>query len=147
MRKYSLLVIAVSVFVEQSIGFCPYTTFNGAIPGSNKDFVSVSGLVRRICGDPIRSKCNGVSFSPKFYSVAHTPPIGLPRFATTRYSSDDDDQEDLDFEDPAGVVGGGALRGEQDYYSMRDLQTMRVTRLKSMCEARCVMFSPVPQRS
>eukprot|EP00286_Rhodomonas_abbreviata_P026304 CAMPEP_0181301200 /NCGR_PEP_ID=MMETSP1101-20121128/7295_1 /TAXON_ID=46948 /ORGANISM="Rhodomonas abbreviata, Strain Caron Lab Isolate" /LENGTH=545 /DNA_ID=CAMNT_0023406485 /DNA_START=613 /DNA_END=2250 /DNA_ORIENTATION=+ len=34
------------------------------------------------------------------------------------------------------VVGAGALRGEQELYSMRDLQGMKVPRLRSMCEAR-----------
>jgi hypothetical protein len=34
------------------------------------------------------------------------------------------------------VLGGGALRGEQEAYSMRDLQSMKVPRLRSMCEAR-----------
>mmetsp|Transcript_41189 Transcript_41189/g.129386 ORF Transcript_41189/g.129386 Transcript_41189/m.129386 type:complete len:562 (-) Transcript_41189:362-2047(-) len=34
------------------------------------------------------------------------------------------------------IMGAGALRGEQDLYSMRDLQSMKVPRLRSMCEAR-----------
>jgi hypothetical protein len=34
------------------------------------------------------------------------------------------------------VIGAGALRGEQDAYSMRDLQSMKVPRLRSMCESR-----------
>jgi len=34
------------------------------------------------------------------------------------------------------VVGAGALRGEQEAYSMRDVQSMKVPRLRAMCEAR-----------
>ena len=32
------------------------------------------------------------------------------------------------------VVGAGALRGEQEAYSMRDVQSMKVPRLRAMCE-------------
>jgi len=34
------------------------------------------------------------------------------------------------------VVGAGALRGEQEEYSMRDVQSMKVPRLRAMCEVR-----------
>ena len=46
------------------------------------------------------------------------------------------DEDDVLEYTNSGVVGGGALRGELDYYSMADLKKMRVSRLKSMCEAR-----------
>lgn len=36
----------------------------------------------------------------------------------------------------AVVVGAGALRGEQEAYTMRDVQSMKVPRLRAMCEAR-----------
>jgi hypothetical protein len=62
--------------------------------------------------------------------------------------SDDDDEEESSVDDTVAgmrngvdvseqvVLGGGALRGEQEAYSMRDLQSMKVPRLRSMCEAR-----------
>jgi len=74
-------------------------------------------------------------------------------------SSDDSDESSEDTEDDAAnfsgsaksgsagdtrdpspsaqvVVGAGALRGEQEAYTMRDVQSMKVPRLRSMCEAR-----------
>ena len=62
--------------------------------------------------------------------------------------SDENDEEESSVDDTVAgmrngvdvseqvVLGGGALRGEQEAYSMRDLQSMKVPRLRSMCEAR-----------
>lgn len=137
MKMHHVLVLLISVVVEQSMGFCPLTGMNSI---SNRGFNSFSCSIRKcdtFCHSMFRT-----AFLGHVNSNQHTRSTSLARFIGTRNINEDEYfQDDADFVDPAGVVGGGALRGEQDFYSMRDLQKMRVTRLKSMCEARyCILL-------
>ena len=134
MSRFYLLVLMLFTLIIQSISFCP---FHGAVLTSPTIMSLDSDLwtygkmnVFRVQRQSkLRFGIPLVVESAR--SIRHTL-LSAGRQA----SIDEAAQDEGPFIDAAGVIGGGALRGEQDFYSMRDLQAMRVTRLKSMCEAR-----------
>ena len=136
MLKIGLLFSMFSASIEYSTAFYPLANLCGTIFTTKRDSAllhrfEMTRIKQSLCYPNVRPFCN-IDFGGRLKT----------RLLSSKYSLDDDySGDDVSYADPVtGVVGGGALRGEQDFYSMRDLQKMRVTRLKSMCEARCCVI-------
>jgi hypothetical protein len=133
MLKIGLLFSMFSASIEYSTAFYPLASLCGSIFTTKRDSAQSHKFEM--------NHMKQTSFYPTARTFCNIDLGGRlkTRLFSSKYSSDDDySGDDVSYADPVtGVVGGGALRGEQDFYSMRDLQKMRVTRLKSMCEARC----------
>ena len=120
MLKIGLLFSMFSASIEYSTAFYPLASLCGSIFTIKRDSAlshqfEMNQLKQTSCILIARPLCN-IYLGGRFKT----------RLLSSKYSSDDDySGDEVSYADPVtGVVGGGALRGEQDFYSMRDLQKM-----------------------